>query len=59
MKVTKATVKTLLGVYDACKGVLSEYDAFDQFYKGGGEKMLSDFEKSLFGFVTNFYILIN
>lgn len=47
MKVTKATVKTLLGVYDACKGVLSEYDAFDQFYKGGGEKMLSDFEKSL------------
>ena len=47
MKVAKATLKTLLGIYDACKGVLSEYDAFDKFYKGGGEKMLSDFEKSL------------
>lgn len=47
MNATKATVKTLLGIYDVCKGVLSEYDAFDQFYKGGGEKMFSDFEKTL------------
>ena len=43
------TLEMLTAVYDAVGGVASERGAetFDRFYKGGGEKMLSDFGKAL------------
>lgn len=42
------TVKTILrSIYDACLGVTSECDAFANFYKGGSETLLSDFERAL------------
>jgi len=47
MKTMKTTVKQLTSIYDACKGVLSEYDAFALFYNGGGAKLLKDFGSAL------------
>lgn len=46
---TKANAKILKGIYEALGGIVSERgtEAFDHFYRGGGEKMFSDFEKVL------------
>lgn len=39
--------KVLRAVYDACLGVSSEYDAFDGFYEGGSDQLLTDFASVL------------
>lgn len=39
--------KVLRAVYDACLGVSSEYDAFDGFYEGGADQLLTDFASAL------------
>ena len=45
----KENVKILKGIYQALGGMASEMgaEAFDHFYKGGGDKMFKDFEKVL------------
>ena len=46
---TKTNLNNLIKIYEALTGVASEMgeEAFDHFYKGGGAKLFSDFEKIL------------
>lgn len=47
MAIDRKTAKVLRAVYDACLGVASEYDAFEGFYEGGSDRLLSDFASAL------------